>query len=88
MISEPIVFLDISVENKYLGRLEIKLFSNIVPKAAENFRALCTGEYGKGKSGRYLTFKGCNFHRILPNFLIHGGDIVKGNGTDGDSIFG
>lgn len=54
-----------------------------MPKTAENFRALCTGEKGKGKSGKNLWYKGCVFHRIIPGFMCQGGDITRGNGSGG-----
>lgn len=66
----------------------IELFKHIVPKTAENFRALCTGEYGKGKLGKALHFTGSRFHRIIPQFMIQGGDITNFNGTGGESIYG
>merc|ERR1712187_382976 len=63
-------------------------FSNIVPKTAENFRALSTGEKGTGKSGKALHYKNSAFHRIIPGFMCQGGDITRGNGMGGESIYG
>ncbi|KAI7890537.1 peptidyl-prolyl cis-trans isomerase cyp5 [Mucor mucedo] len=84
----PKVFFDVAVNGKPTGRMTFKLFSDVVPKTAENFRALCTGEKGIGKSGKPLHFKNSAFHRIIPGFMAQGGDFTLGDGRGGESIYG
>jgi cyclophilin family peptidyl-prolyl cis-trans isomerase len=87
-IVNPRVFFDVAQGGRPLGRIVFELFQDKTPKTAENFRALCTGERGKGRSGRPLHYKGSLFHRVIPNFMIQGGDFTAFNGTGGESIYG
>jgi peptidylprolyl isomerase len=88
MFSRPVVFFDLTLDGRALGHVEMELFSDVAPKCAENFRALCTGERGMGTSGKPLHFKGSRFHRIIPGFMCQGGDFTRGNGTGGESVYG
>ena len=82
------VYFDVSIGGQAAGRITITLDTANTPKTAENFRALCTGEKGVGKSGKPLHFKGCAFHRVIPGFMAQGGDFTRFNGTGGESIYG
>eukprot|EP01062_Namystynia_karyoxenos_P076188 TRINITY_DN7434_c0_g2_i1.p1 TRINITY_DN7434_c0_g2~~TRINITY_DN7434_c0_g2_i1.p1 ORF type:complete len:297 (+),score=85.37 TRINITY_DN7434_c0_g2_i1:81-893(+) len=102
---DPVVFLDIEIGGEKAGRIEIELSSQVVPRAAENFLALCTGVYATyggpadgasrgGTAGKNralaignLHYAGTNFHRVLPGFLVQGGDNEHFDGTGGWSVF-
>ncbi|XP_026380424.1 peptidyl-prolyl cis-trans isomerase CYP21-1-like [Papaver somniferum] len=82
------VFLDVDIGEQRIGRLVIGLYGQVVPKTVENFRALCTGEMGKGVNGKELHYKGVPFHQIISGFVVQGGDIAHGDGKGTESIFG
>ena len=86
------VFFDISIEGREAGRITMELYAD-TPKTSENFRALCTGEKGSTEGSYFekpkpLHYKGSPFHRIIPGFMAQGGDITRGDGRGGASIYG
>ncbi|KAL2125196.1 hypothetical protein VTJ04DRAFT_1561 [Mycothermus thermophilus] len=83
----PLVFFDITLGGEPLGRITFELFKDVVPKTTENFRQFCTGE-SKNHLGRPQGYKGSKFHRIIPNFMVQGGDFLKGDGTGSTCIYG
>lgn len=81
------VFFDVNIGGEEVGRIVFKLFTDVVPKTTENFRCLCTGEKGFSAKGK-LCYKEAVFHRVIPEFMIQGGDFTDGDGTGGVSIYG
>ncbi|WP_269858090.1 peptidylprolyl isomerase [Streptomyces sp. RPT161] len=75
------VYFDVTVNDEPLGRMVFKLYDDVVPKTARNFRELATGENGYG-------YQGSTFHRVIPDFMLQGGDFTNHNGTGGKSIYG
>ena len=86
--NNPKVFFDVSIGDVPAGRIVFSLYMDTTPKTATNFFQLCTGEKGVGKSGKPLHYKGCTFHRVIPNFMLQGGDFTNGDGTGGESVYG
>lgn len=92
----PLVYLDISFANQPTptrtgaNRIVLELYKHLVPKTAENFRYLCSNnpDNRTASTGQPLSFSGSIFHRVIPRFMIQGGDFTRGDGTGGESIYG
>mmetsp|Transcript_26025 Transcript_26025/g.36179 ORF Transcript_26025/g.36179 Transcript_26025/m.36179 type:complete len:181 (+) Transcript_26025:162-704(+) len=85
-VQNPIVFIDITVGHQNQGRIKMELFADKCPRTCENFRQFCTGEFRR--HGEPVGYKGSIFHRVIKDFMIQGGDFVKGDGTGISSIYG
>ncbi len=83
LAENPKVAMDVTIGGEPAGTIKAELFADVVPKTAENFRVLCSGE-----EGEEMRYAGSPFHRIIPGFMIQGGDFTNGNGTGGKSIYG
>ncbi|MBK1618029.1 peptidylprolyl isomerase [Lamprobacter modestohalophilus] len=83
LAENPKVAMDVTIGGEPAGTIEAELFADVVPKTAENFRVLCSGEQGED-----MRYAGSPYHRIIPGFMIQGGDFTNGNGTGGKSIYG
>lgn len=82
-------FFDVTLGSLPAGRIVFELYPDITPKTCENFRALCTGEKGLGKTTeKHLHYKSVIFHRVVKDFMVQSGDFSAGNGTGGESIYG
>lgn len=83
------VFMEFSMDDKVIGRIVFGLFGEIAPKAVENFSSLCKCDLDRKapRTGKDLCYKNSIIHRVIPNFLIQGGDYTHGDGTGGESIF-
>ena len=75
------VFFDMRIDGREVGRIVFQLYDDIVPRTARNFRELAAGQNGYG-------YTGSPFHRVIPRFMLQGGDFTRGDGTRGKSIYG
>jgi len=78
--------MDIQIGETAVGRIKMELYSDIVPKTAENFRQLCTGEHRVNM--RPQGYKNATFHRVIRDFMVQGGDFLNGDGTGSFSVYG
>jgi len=85
-LSNPVVFFDVQIGGIDAGRVKMELFADVAPRTCENFRQLCTGEFRK--NGQPIGYKLCKFHRVIKEFMIQGGDFLKGDGSGSLCIYG
>lgn len=81
------VYFDVTIDGAAAGRVTMGLFGSVVPKTVHNFRSLCEGDL-QDTSGKTLSYAGSPFHRVIPNFMVQGGDFTRGDGTGGKSVYG
>eukprot|EP00007_Cunea_sp_BSH-02190019_P005902 CAMPEP_0174244314 /NCGR_PEP_ID=MMETSP0417-20130205/34848_1 /TAXON_ID=242541 /ORGANISM="Mayorella sp, Strain BSH-02190019" /LENGTH=694 /DNA_ID=CAMNT_0015323983 /DNA_START=30 /DNA_END=2110 /DNA_ORIENTATION=- len=86
--SDRFVYFEVHIASRPAGRIVFRLYYDTCPRTCENFRALCTGERGRGRSGKPLSYRGSVFHRVIPGFMLQGGDFTRGDGRGGESIYG
>ncbi len=82
------VYFDIEIDSRPAGRVVIGLYGTVTPRTTQNFKTLCEGSSRDRRSGVHLSYTGSSFHRVIPNFMIQGGDFTNHNGTGGLSIYG
>ncbi|KAK2656026.1 hypothetical protein Ddye_009078 [Dipteronia dyeriana] len=87
-MTNPRVFFDLSIRDHTMGKIVMELFADTTPRTTKNFRTLCTGEKGINTVGKPLYYKGSTFQCVVSGYMVLGGDIEHGNGTDSESIYG
>jgi len=86
--ANPVVFFDVTIGGAAVGRVKMELWKDVCPKTAENFRKFCTGEHKNPRDMQPMGYKNVEFHRVIKDFMIQGGDFLKGDGTGCISTYG